>query len=459
MSVPPRSRGSVGTQAERSYFARQILLPAQAFVHTQAVGAVVLLIAALAAAIWANSPWDESYSDLWETSITVDVGLFSVAKDLRHWINDGLMVFFFFLVALEIKRELVHGELSEARRATLPVAAALGGMTLPAVIYLALNVGGDGERGWGIPMATDTAFALGILALVGRGVPTELRIFLLAVAIVDDIAAILVIAIFYTDTLSLEALGVAALLLGAIVVMNRVGVLNMNLYFLVGALVWVAVLKSGIHATITGVVLGLLTPASSYFTKKTFAESSERLGEQFRAAMARGDDDTAEMVLGQMEELVVGVEAPLERLERLLQPWTSYLVMPLFALANAGIIVSGEVLQDAVTSPVTQGVVFGLVVGKTVGIVSFSWLAVRLGISTLPKRVTWAQMVGLGFVAGIGFTVSLFITGLAFSSGDLVSNAKIGILSASILSGLAGYAWLRIAATRGQAGQSGPSSA
>jgi NhaA family Na+:H+ antiporter len=448
MNVPPRSRGSVGAQAERSYVARQVLLPAQAFIHTQALGGAVLLLAALVAVIWANSPWDESYFDLWETIITVDVSLFSIEEDLRHWINDGLMVFFFFVIALEIKRELVHGRFSEPRRAALPIAAALGGMVLPAVIYLALNVGGDGERGWGIPMATDTAFALGVLALVGRRVPTEVRIFLLAIAIVDDIAAILVIAIFYTDTLSLEALGVAALLLGVIVAMNRGGVLSMNLYFLVGALIWVAVLKSGIHATITGVALGLLAPASPYFTKQTFAESADRLVGRFRAAMTKGDENTAEMVLGQIEELTLGVEAPLERLERLIQPWTSYAVMPLFALANAGIGLSGEVLRDAVSSPVTQGVIFGLVVGKTVGVVSFSWLAVRLGISSLPKGVTWAQMIGLGLAAGIGFTVSLFITDLAFAGGDLVSNAKIGILSASILSGLAAYACLRTATTQ-----------
>jgi NhaA family Na+:H+ antiporter len=448
MTIPPRSRGSVGAQAGRSYIARQVLLPAQAFVHTQALGGAVLLIAALAAIIWANSPWDESYSDLWETIITVDVRLFSIEEDLRHWINDGLMVFFFFVVALEIKRELVHGELSDRRRAALPVAAALGGMTLPAVIYLALNIGDDGESGWGIPMATDTAFALGVLALVGRRIPAELRVFLLAVAIVDDIAAILVIAIFYTDTLSLEALGIAALLLVVIVAMNRGGVFSMNLYFLVGALMWVAVLKSGMHATITGVVLGLLAPASPYFAKSTFAQAADRLVRRFRAAIAEGDEDTAEMVMGQMEELAIGTEAPLERLERLLQPWTGYFVMPLFALANAGVSLSGEVLQSAVSSPVTQGVIFGLVAGKTVGVVGFSWLAVRLGISSLPKRVTWAQMVGLGLIAGIGFTVSLFITGLAFTSGDLVSDAKIGILSASILSGMAGYTWLRAATAK-----------
>jgi NhaA family Na+:H+ antiporter len=423
-------------------------LPAQAFIHTQALGGIVLLAAALAAIIWANSPWDDSYRDLWETTIAVDVNLFSIDEDLRHWINDGLMVFFFFVVALEIKRELVLGELSDARRAALPVTAALGGMILPALIYVAFNATGDGQRGWGIPMATDMAFALGVLALLGRRVPVELRIFLLAIAIVDDIAAILVIAVFYTDSLSLQALGIAALLLGVIVVMNRIGVLSMNPYFLVGALIWVAVLKSGVHATIAGVVLGLLAPASPHFTKQTFAESSQRLGERFRAAVEQGDEETAEGVLGQMEELVLGTEAPLERLERLLQPWTGYVVVPLFALANAGIVLSGDAVRDAVSSPVTQGVTLGLLVGKPVGIVCFSWLAARLGICSLPKGTTWAQMAGLGLVAGIGFTVSVFITGLAFTDGGLISDAKIGILSASVLAGLAGYASLRLASAR-----------
>jgi NhaA family Na+:H+ antiporter len=425
-----------------------VLLPAQAFIHTQALGGIVLMAAAVAAIVWANSPWDDSYVNLWETTVSIDVNIFSIDEDLRHWINDGLMVVFFFVVALEIKRELVLGELSEPRRAALPVTAALGGMIVPAAIYFAFNATGDGQRGWGIPMATDMAFALGVLALLGRRIPVELRIFLLAIAIVDDIAAILVIAVFYTDALSLQALGIAVLLLGVIVAMSRIGVLSMNPYFLVGALIWVAVLKSGVHATIAGVVLGLLAPASPQFTKQTFAESSQRLSERIRAAEEQGDEETAEAVLGQMEELVLGTEAPLERLERLLQPWTSYVVVPLFALANAGIVLSGDAIRDAVSSPVTQGVMLGLLVGKPVGIVSFSWLAVRFGICSLPKGTTWAQMAGLGLVAGIGFTVSVFITGLAFTDADLVSDAKIGILSASVLAGLAGYAWLRLASAR-----------
>lgn len=447
MTIPPRSRGSLRVQAERSYIARQVLLPAQAFIHTQALSGAVLLVATLAAMVWANSPWDESYFDLWERTITVDVSIFSIEEDLRHWVNDGLMVLFFFVVALEIKREVVHGELSARQRAMLPAAAALGGMLLPAAIFLALNAGGAGERGWGIPMATDIAFALGVLALLGKRIPTEVRVFLLALAIVDDIGAILVIAVFYTESLSFEALGAAALLLCVIIAMNRVGVLSMNPYFVVGALIWVAVLKSGIHATITGVILGVFAPATPHYSKESFAEATDRLVSRFRTALADGDEEMAETVLGQIEETALGSEAPLDRLERLLQPWTSYAVVPLFALANAGVVLSGGVIGDAASSTVTLGVVLGLLAGKLLGIVSFSWVAVRLGVGSLPRGMTWPQMVGVGLVAGIGFTVSLFITGLAFTDAELVSDAKIGILAGSLLAGVAGYLFLRAVTT------------
>jgi NhaA family Na+:H+ antiporter len=447
MSVPPRSRGSVGAQAEHSYVARQVLLPIQAFVHTEATAGVILLAAAVGAIIWANSPWDGWYSDLWDTTITVDVRLFSISEDLRLWINKGLMVFFFFVVGLEIKRELVHGELGDPRRAALPAVAALGGMVLPASLFLALNAGGDGARGWGIPMAVDIAFALGVLALLGRRIPSEVRIFVLALAIVDDIGAILVVAIFYTEGLSLEALGVALLLLGVIVAMNRAGVRDLNVYLLVGALFWVAMFKSGIHATIAGVILGALTPASPYFSKRTFGESIGTLVTRFRRAIAEGDEERAEIVLGQVEQLTQGTEAPLERLERLLHPLTSYAVLPLFALANAGLDLSGDVFQDAVSSSVTLGIILGLVVGNPLGIVGFSWVAVRLGITSLPAGMRWAHMVGIGLLGGVGFTVSLFITGLAFEDAGLISEAKVGILTASVIAGLAGYAFLRTVRT------------
>jgi Na+:H+ antiporter, NhaA family len=429
--------------AERSYIVRQVLLPAQAFIHTQVVSGAVLLAAALAAIVWANSPWQESYFDLWDTRIIVDVSLFSIEEDLRHWVNEGLMVFFFFVVALEIKRELVHGELSDRRRAALPVAAALGGMALPAAIYLAVNAGGDGARGWGIPMATDIAFALGVLALLGPRIPSEVRILLLAIAIVDDIGAILVIAAFYSESISLEALGVAALLFLLVIGMIRGGLRNLIPYFIAGALIWVAMLKSGVHPTITGVLLGALVPSMPYFGEKTFMESAQGMMERFRDAIDRGDKETAEAMLGQMEELTQGTEAPLERLERTFHPWVSYIVVPVFALGNAGVELSGDLLRDAASSSVTLGVALGLLAGKLSGIVGFSWLAVRLGIGSLPRGVDWRHLVGVGLLAGIGFTVSLFITGLAFEDLELVSEAKIGILGASVVAGAAGYGFLR----------------
>jgi NhaA family Na+:H+ antiporter len=371
------------------------------------------------------------------------VGLFSISEDLRLWVNKGLMTFFFFVVGLEIKRELVHGELGDLRRAALPAVAALGGMVLPALLFLALNAGGDGARGWGIPMAVDIAFALGVLALLGRRIPSEVRIFLLALAIADDIGAILVVAIFYAEGLSLGALGIALLLLGVIVAMRQAGVRGAAAYFLVGTLFWVAVLKSGFHATIAGVMLGVLAPASAYFSKTTFAESVGALVARFREAITEGDEEKAEMVLGQVEELTEGTEAPLERLERLLHPLTSYAVLPLFALANAGLDLSGGVFGDSVSSSVTLGIILGLVVGKPLGIVGFSWVAVRLGITSMPAGMRWAHMVGIGLLGGMGFTVSLFITGLAFEDAQLISEAKVGILAASVIAGLAGYAFLR----------------
>jgi len=436
--------------AERSFIVRQVLLPAQAFIHTQVVSGAALLAAALAAIVWVNSPWEESYFDLWNTTVIVDVNLFAIEEDLRHWVNEGLMVFFFFVVALEIKRELAHGELSDRRRAALPVAAALGGMVLPAAIYLALNGGGDGARGWGIPMATDIAFALGVLALLGPRIPSQVRVLLLAIAIVDDIGAILVIAVFYSESISLEALGVAALLFLLVVGMIRGGLRNLLPYFIVGTLTWVAMLKSGVHPTITGVLLAGLVPSVPYFSERTFRDSAQGLMERFGDAVDRGDKDTAEAVLGQLEELTQGTEAPLERLERAFHPWISFIVVPVFALANAGVELSGDLLRDAASSSVTLGIGLGLLAGKLLGIVGFSWMAVRLGVGSLPRGVGWRHLVGVGLLAGIGFTVSLFITGLAFDDLELVSEAKIGILGASVVAGAAGYGFLRrLAVSRG----------
>ncbi len=448
MSVPPRSRGAIRLQAQGSYITRALRLPAQNFVHTEQVGGIVLLLAAVVALVWVNSPWDESYHDLWETVLSIDVGLFAVTEDLEHWVNDGLMAIFFFVVGLEIKREIVHGELSTRKKAALPVFAALGGMVIPASIYAALNSSGEGADGWGIPMATDIAFALGVLALLGRRLPSELRIFLLGLAVVDDLGSILVIAIFYTESLSLGHLGAAAGLLAGMGVAARLGIRNLTFYTVVGIFVWVAVLKSGVHATVAGVALGLMAPTRPYYSKTAFAETARPLMREYRRALEEDDDEKADVLLGELEELTGGTEAPLERLERLFHPWTAFLVLPVFALANAGIPLSGSVLSDAASDAVTIGVFAGLLAGKVLGVSGACWLAVRLGLAALPNGVRWSHIIGTSILSAIGFTVAIFIAGLALDDPATVDRAKIGILSASVVGGVGGYLFLRILPAR-----------
>lgn len=420
------------------------LRPIQAYFHNEVISGVTLLIAALAALIWANSAWSESYHQLRAMPITVGIAGFSIREDLRHWINDLLMAVFFFVVGLEIKRELIRGELSELSKAALPGFAALGGMLLPALIFLGLNFGTEAARGWGIPMATDLAFALGTLALLGPRAPSQLRIFLLALAIVDDIAAILVIAIYYTRDLSWTAIGWTGLLLTLMLALRLGGVRNPVVYLLLGLLFWVAVFKSGVHATIAGVMLAALVPAHPWFSPRTFVQSAEDLLGKIEDALSQQNGEAAERSLRQLEELAKGTEAPLERLERLVHPWVSYVVLPLFALANAGVTFSLEMMQETVVSPVAIGVFGGLVLGKFLGITAFSWMAVRLGLARLPKELTWSNLIGVGTLAGIGFTVSLFMSGLAFEDPRLTAQAELGILAASLVAATAGYAVLRL---------------
>jgi NhaA family Na+:H+ antiporter len=426
---------------------QRVLRAAQAFVQVEASSGIVLLAAAVIALIWANSPWDGAYFDLWHTRIVVDAALFRIDEDLQHWVNDGLMTLFFFLVGLEIKRELVHGELSAPRRALLPAAAALGGMIVPALIYTALNAGGPGEDGWGIPMATDIAFALGVLSLLGNRIPFSLKVFLLALAIADDIGAVLVIAFFYTEAIAMDALAIAGLIFVAIIFLNRLGVRSVDLYVVVGAALWVAVLESGIHATLAGVALGLLTPARPYYSPATFTATAQDLIGRFRSAMASGSSDEQQGVLGQMEDLSLGTEATLDRLERKLHPWVSYIVVPVFALANAGVAISGGVAGDAIASSVSQGVALGLLAGKPLGIFAFTWLAVRLGLCQLPAGATWTHIFGVGLLGGIGFTVALLVTSLAFQGG-VADEAKLGVLAASVVAGGTGFVFLLITARR-----------
>ena len=440
-------------QGRRDYAFRGVVRPVIRFIQTEQLSSLVLLAATAAALIWANSPFDREYVDFWHTEIGFDVALFELHLSLEKWVNDGLMAIFFFVIGLEIKREFIHGELREPRRAALPLMAALGGMLVPALIFLGFNGTGEDGRGWGIPLATDIAFALGVLGLLGRSLPGELRIFLLTLAVVDDIGSILVIAVFYTESVDLQAFGLGALLLGAVIVANHVlGIRAIGVYVVLGALFWIALEKSGIHATIAGVILGLLTPAHPHYNPGGFRAAMDALVGRHEAAAERHDEAEIDATLVGMDDLVEGTESALERLERQVHPWSSFLILPLFALANAGIILSGDALSNAFSSTITLGVVAGLLVGKTVGVTAFTYLAVKSGLATLPNGVTWAHIIGTAMLAGIGFTVSIFIANLAYDH-PLSEDAKMGVLVASIVAGVGGYLFLRMFGARAPAKQ------
>ncbi len=397
------------------------------FLHTASAGGIVLLFGAALAMVWANSPWKESYEAFWHTELSVELGPLRLTEDLRHWVNDGLMALFFFVIGLEIKRELVHGELRSPRTAALPALAALGGMIVPALLYLSVNAGRPGASGWGIPMATDIAFAVGVVALLGSRVPPSLKLFLLTLAIVDDIGAIIVIAGFYSSGLDLVALAAAAALLAAIVVLQRTDVVWVPIYVALGVGVWLATLVSGVHATIAGVALGLLTPARPLAPAAVAREWAEDLA-----------DDASPADLAVMTRVARASVSVAERLEHQLHPLTSFVVIPIFAVANAGVPLSADALAAPGAAAVALGVTVGLVGGKIIGITAFSWLTVRLGLGRLPDGVRWRQIVGIAGLAGIGFTVSLFIADLAFDDDALAAAAKVGILAASALAAIVG---------------------
>jgi len=424
----------------------RIVRPFQDFANKQSSGGILLIIATAVALIWANSPWAESYVALWHTKLSVGVGDFSISKDLTHWINDGLMALFFLVVGLEIKREVLVGELSSARNAALPVVAALGGAVVPALIYLLINAGTEGSAGWGIPMATDIAFALGILALLGQKVPTALKVFLTALAIVDDIVAVLVIALFYTSEISWGALGGGAVFLAALIVANVLGVGRTLLYAVLGVGLWLCFLLSGVHATIAGILLALTIPATSFINPGVFLERSRYVLDRFEKAGEKGENvlsnEERQAALHALNHAAYKLEPPLHELEHNLHPWVVFAIMPLFALANAGVQLGGGVVE-ALTSPVALGIVAGLVVGKQLGITLLVWLAVRSGLSELPEGIGWRHVYGVGWLAGIGFTMSLFISDLAFTDASLIEDAKLGIECASLIAGVVGWTILR----------------
>ncbi len=423
------------------------LRPFQRFAHTESAGGVVLLACAALALAWANSPWAESYFHLWETHVGVSLAGRVLDLSLHHWINDGLMAVFFFVVGLEIKREMLVGELSSARQAALPIAGALGGMLVPAGIYAAINAGGPGSAGWGIPMATDIAFALGVLALLGPRVPVVLKVFLTALAIADDIGAVLVIALFYTSDLAWSALLAGGVVLGALIALNVLGVRRPGAYLALGVLLWLAFLQSGVHATVAGVVLAMTIPSRTRVHEEEFLAVARGAIDEFDAACQPGEtvltNRAQQEAIEALEHVSEGVQSPLFTMERKLHGAVAFVIMPVFALANAGVSLGG--LLDTLALPVTLGVVLGLLIGKPLGITLFAWLAVRLGWATLPAQASWRTLHGVSWLGGIGFTMSLFIAGLAFSDASLLDSAKVGILAGSLAAGIVGWAMLRTA--------------
>ncbi len=428
-------------------FIQPLVGPFQKFIHAQSTGGVLLLAATVVALTWANSPWGDSYTDFWSTTVSLVVGSQTLTETLLGWINDGLMAMFFFVVGLEIKREILVGELASLRQAALPLASAIGGIIVPALLYWTVNVSGPGASGWGIPMATDIAFALGILALLGNRIPLTLKVFLTALAIGDDLMAVLVIALFYTSTISWQALAVGGVFLLLLIAANLTGIRHLLVYSILGiGGLWLAFLLSGLHATIAGVLAALTIPARTQLSGPQFLSKGKALIERFEQVMSPGEPPLANKErhkVGQhLKTAVEKVETPLQQLEYALHPWVMVVIMPLFALANAGVALDADV-GSTLTSPVSMGVILGLLLRKPIGVVLFAWLAVRMSIASLPEGVSWRHLLGVGYLAGIGFTMSLFIAGLAFDNSSLLVSAKVGILFSSILAGLIGWLLLR----------------
>ena len=385
----------------------RLVRPFQEFARLEAFGGILLIGCTVVALVWANSPWGASYFSLWHTDLTFGFAGKLLSEPLHFWINDGLMALFFLLVGLEIKRETLIGELASFRKAALPIAAALGGMVVPAGLYVLFNHGGPGASGWGIPMATDIAFALGVLALLGDRVPTSLRVFLAALAIVDDIGAVLIIAFFYTEQISWISLGVGSLFFLALIAANRAGARHPLIYAILGVGLWLAFVQSGVHPTVAGVLLAMTIPARQGATLDLRARDWAR------------------------------VDSPMLRFEHALIPWITHVIMPVFALANAGVVL-GTGAAKSLVDPISLGVICGLVLGKPIGIVLFSWLATQSRVATMLDGVSWRQVVGVGMLGGIGFTMSLFIANLAFGTAPPLEMAKVSILAASVISGLTG---------------------
>lgn len=425
----------------------KILTPFEEFIDRQTTSGFLLMCMAVLALVLANGPLASAYEHVVHTLISLNIGSWALEMTLHHWINDGLMALFFFVVGLELKRELLVGELAKPRNAVLPIAAAMGGMVVPALIYFAINPQGGAAAGWGIPMATDIAFAIGVLALLASRVPKALITFLVALAIVDDLGAVMVIAVFYTDTIALGPLAATGGLFALLLAFNLGGIRNTIPYFIVAVLMWYALQQSGVHATLAGIMGALSVPATPKYDPARFSEHVRGLMKRFDASHQPGKSIMTNVelraVVQALENGVHSVEAPLQRLEHIWHMPVAYLVIPIFALANAGIPLASGSLGETLTHPVMLGVSLGLVLGKFIGITGASWLVLKLGVAELPKDTRFTQIAGVSLLAGIGFTMSIFVAELSFGGReDLLLMAKTGILAASLLAGVAGFIWL-----------------
>lgn len=415
--------------------AQLAMAPVERFLAIQASSGILLFIAAIIALLWANSPWREFYTALWHIPIAFQFGDWSFSRELHFWINDGLMTIFFFVVGLEIRREIHRGELSEWRRAALPLAAALGGMLVPALIFLSLNAGRATASGWGVPMATDIAFAVGVLALLGNRVPRALRILLLALAVIDDVGAIIVIALFYSSQLAPMGFVIAGAGIALIFTMQKVGIRSPWAYVVPGLVTWGGVYAAGIHPTLAGVAIGLLTPVKAWYGPTLFVQQTRRRLERLARHSPHSDEQDMIEDLNAIEEARREAVSPVERLQHALHGWVAFLIMPLFALANSGVTLgSAELEADGMR--VFWGILFGLFAGKLLGVMGAAYLVTKTGLTTLPSGLGWKHIVVVGFCAGIGFTMAIFIANLAFPIGPMLETAKLAILCTSAIAAI-----------------------
>ena len=425
----------------------KISTPFEHFLHTQTTTGLVLIIMTVLALILANSPLAEAYNHFFHMKIDFNVGSWKLSHSLHHWINDGLMAIFFFIIGLEIKREITAGELSNLKVAILPIVAAIGGMVFPAIIYLLINLNSIGVNGWGIPMATDIAFAISALILLGKRVPTSLVTFLVALAIIDDLGAVLVIALFYTDTINILPLGLAGLAFLIMISFNRFGIHMILPYFVVGLFMWFFMLESGVHATIAGVLAALTIPSKPKHAPASFVDDTKNLIDEYSKYDISKNHvmhEKQKAILTNIKDKIDDVGTPAARLEHDLHLPVALIIIPLFAIANAGIALDFSSIGDTIIQPVSLGIIAGLILGKVLGIFGVSWLAVKLKIAKLPENSTMSQIFGVAFLGGIGFTMSIFVADLAFiENAQLIFQAKIGVLCASLFAGLFGYYWLR----------------